>query len=663
MNDHKYLYGENGNLVNTEAYGVPYIDREFSWLAFNDRVLGLVNTCPFKYPNPVHFAAIAESNLDEFISVRFSSMIKENVKDNHPEYFQRITNWINKQKNGISENVNRLLTEKYDEIEDGDDIYEEKIASAICPIFVGPNKEIPIFNSDEIQLFCKLTNNSKSKYCFINIPASLKRIINIHGKKGLIEHVVIKHLPEIFRGYEQFQTVVFKVTKQCDEEIDKDSSKSIVDRVNKVISNREENRIVWLDIWGDESISNKLTKLLKVQKECVTVVKSTMALNLGYTYSLFDKYVAPKAAVPDIDEPLMDYLENRAIILHHPYDSFNTVIRFIREAAEDPKVVCIRQTLYRVSGTKSPVIKALCDAARNGIKVIVMLELLARFDEKRNIKLINKLRESGCSVVYSLEGLKTHCKMCVVTRRENGGKLVNYSHISTGNYNEKTSTIYTDISYMTSNPDICKDLIEVFSVTTGFPLDRRMRSISYSPTTMATMILSELDTVRERAEMDSTLRPVVSLKINAIDNIDIIRKIYEVAENPNITFRIICRGICSLVPSRENVRIKSVVGKYLEHSRIYIFDYGGQYTSKLYISSADLLDRNLYRRIEIAVPILEVECAIKVREIFDTLWNDEVNSLYMDERGEYNYISKDWPSEESTALNAHNVFEQLTLND
>jgi polyphosphate kinase len=291
----------------------------------------------------------------------------------------------------------------------------------------------------------------------------------------------------------------------------------------------------------------KLQKLLKVQKEFYYIANYTYTINIDYATKL-DRVKAEYKPAPIselIDEDsIFDYLDSeKNLLVHHPYQSFDVVIRFLQEAANDPKVISIRQTLYRVSSKKSPVIKALCDAARNGKHVTVMLELLARFDEQQNIELINILKEAGCNVMYSLEELKTHCKICVVTRKCKGN-LINYAHVSTGNYNEKTSKIYTDISYFTNDQVTCEELITVFNYSIGFPVSSSLTKVSYSPATILPTMIERLRAIpKELMEFENQTeepRAVVSIKVNSINNFEFIKTVHDLAtEFAFIEFRII----------------------------------------------------------------------------------------------------------------------------
>ena len=668
-------------IINTKKFGVPLIDRELSWLSFNDRVRTVLMREGVA-PSRFHFLAIAESNLNEFISVRYSDIVEAYDADDDNKDLKRYLSFVRKiimaQKFSISEMVQLLLGSETNVVMNGDpcpsteSIFLSKVKSAICPVIVGPNKDIPKFRTDELNLFVKLVDSSQKKlHCFIQIPKSLDRLYKVNTLqdgtvKVPIERMIVSNLDHVFEDvYSVEGCVLFKVIKQCNETLDRDSSVSLVTRINKIITNREDNRIIWIDcakVLGGQESSNKmmttLRKLLKVQKEHLCTYPDSLLVDIGYTMKELPKFkgesykFSPSPIIELADEDsIMDYLDdNIDLVVHHPYQSFDVVIDFLKEAAKDPKVICIRQTLYRVSSIKSPIVKALCDAARNGKHVNVMLELLARFDEKQNIKLINTLKEAGCNVSYSLETFKTHCKVCIVTR-QGKNKLKNYAHVGTGNYNEKTAKIYTDISYFTSDVETCESLINVFSFATGFQWNSVMPKVCYSPSTMLPSLMDELDRIGKFLSSNDGNLVTLKIKVNSFNNVELIKAIYDLANTyPNrFEVRLICRGICSMVHCRENIKIKSIVGKFLEHSRIVITDLipddpDDDVQSSVLIGSSDLLDRNLYKRIEVLVKVETATSQAKVQDIFDALWKDTANSWIMDENGVYSRVNdtKDW---------------------
>jgi polyphosphate kinase len=637
---------------------MKWIDREVSWLQFNERVIAQACRTDFPMIERFRFIGIAASNLDEFISVRFAHIY--NTKDEQEPLYTRLLETIREQKQALIDLHNTLLQQVglskgivFDA--DTEEYFDEELFTALSPVAIDSNKELPVFNGLDINLFIKFEKNEdeedRSRYCIIQIPFQLRRVEDLKVPY-YNEDIIANHLDRIFANRTIEQYLMFKVIKQADIEIDDNPNTPITKRVNKLINRRKEENI-WVDVIpskngsGDDfgGLTKKLIKLLRIPKKHVFIATSEQPiLALEFLkkdpYSKFikddEKYPAWKKFKPTVpselfgEESIFEYVEDDDLIVHHPYETFELFIEFLREAAEDKNTLSIKQTLYRVSSVDSPVIDALCDAARNGIKVTVMLELLARFDEAQNMRIINRLKEAGVLVVYSIDGLKTHCKICLVTKSTKKGKLLTYSHIGTGNYNEQTAKIYTDISYFTGRSAVAHDLNTLFNMITGFNnlSDLNLKKISYSPITLRTS-LEEM--IREYSVVATEEDPVVfRFKMNSISDPEMVQTIYQAADNPHVRFEIICRGICSLVP-RENIQIKSIVGRFLEHSRIYSVEHKDK--KELYISSADLLTRNLDRRIEVMIPVNGRKCKKKVEKIFDVLWRDTVNSFIMDENG------------------------------
>jgi polyphosphate kinase len=321
------------------------------------------------------------------------------------------------------------------------------------------------------------------------------------------------------------------------------------------------------------------------------------------------------------------------VLLHHPYESYDVIVDFLREAASDKNVLSIKQTLYRVSSEESPIVKALCKAANNGIKVTVMLELLARFDEKRNLNLIDKLKAAGVSIVYSLENLKTHCKMILVTKKTKKG-LHQYSYMATGNFNEKTARLYTDISLFTSSKKFGKDLNTVFNTLTGYSKPNHLEIISVAPNTLRDRLYELIKFEMEEAKKNR--KALIKIKVNSICDLGIMDMLKK-ASRAGVKIQILCRGICSIKPD-ENIAIYSIIGKNLEHSRIYEFYHAG--TWKRFISSADLLSRNLDKRIELLIPVKDKDCGKKLNKIFNRIYRkDTFNKFVMKRNGSYKFLN------------------------
>ena len=632
-----------------------FIDREDSWLDFNERVLYQAYRKDIPYPIRIQFIGIASSNLDEFISVRYSGL-----DDSNPEKNKFILERIKFQKNlimkafeGLKINLNGT-PEEYN-TQKMVKLFNTQIYPALTPLAISSNKEVPRFSDKDLNFLVLLEDdNGKKVYCFLQIPNQLDRIYYSHNTRYSIESIVSARINEMFNKRTLVDMIQFTVNKKYSEEIIHDSDASIINKVKKVLQHREENNIVFLDIITYGNKSNKLvkylTKFLKVPKGNVAIFEYNQYRALGLHFlsgikvedtsgepelpnEVWNKDFKPKTPSELEGTDLYEYIEDSDLIIHNPYEEY-LVPQFINEAANDPNTLTIKQTLYRVSGPKSPIIKSLCKAAKRGVNVTVMLELLARFDEKRNISLIKKLKKAGVTIVYSLESLKTHCKMCLITKSTKNG-IKTYSHVGTGNYNEKTANIYTDISFFTTKASIAGELNSVFNMITGFSNPGELSKIFYSPDTLRANIEDNIRKCTEYID-NGGAEAFVKIKVNSISDDRMVKLIYETAKKyPTIRFQIICRGICSL-PALPNIQIHSIVGRFLEHSRIYIFQYDGR--EEVYISSADLLTRNLDKRVELMLNITDKNCRNKINDIFNILIKDTANTWILNEKGYWEKI-------------------------
>lgn len=400
-----------------------------------------------------------------------------------------------------------------------------------------------------------------------------------------------------------------------------------------------------MDISADipKQLLKLLVKMFDMNKKNVYKVSTIVDLSFLSGMPIRSGLYEYESFEPQYPEELMGEhdmftaIDNNDILLHHPYESFEPVVKFLEHAAQDKDVLAIKQTLYRVSSSDSPIVEALCNAARKGKQVNVLLEIKARFDEDRNISLVEKLRLAGCKIIYGLEELKTHCKFIAVVRRskkKSGLKI--YCHVGTGNYNDKTARIYTDLSFFTSNNKIGEDIITIFNILSGYSDPRdEISKVCYSPYNIRTKLYDLID--REINNVEKGKKGAITLKLNSLSDMGIIRKLY-IASERGVQINIIVRGICSMKPINKNIRIRSIIGRYLEHSRIYYFYNNGD--PNIYISSADLLTRNLDRRVEIMVPVADSEVVNKLFDILKNYFNDSVNTYVMNLKGNYEILQK-----------------------
>lgn len=665
-----------------------YIDRELSWMDFNRRVLH--QACRKSVPliEQLKFLGITSSNLDEFIMVRFASVLnkifdnkmEQEISGMYPdeEYIQLLeeivqfkqmqdeTFWTLEDK---LEKQN-IRIEKYKKLSKEekvfvDKLFDKQIYPLLTPITFDTTNDFPLIRSKQLSIIVALEDTYKSNLNVISIipiDVGLQRLypINISNNKNeeryiLLEEIIFHNLHKIFINKKVVYQGCMKILRQADIELDDNTDIYIVDRMKQTLLRREQSEPIFMDISSDvpKQVLKVLTNIFDINKHHVFKCKSVMDLSFlvskpirkeSIEYTPF-KSQYPEALIGEHD--MFTAIDNGDILLHHPYESFSPVIEFLEHAADDPDVLAIRQTLYRVSSSESPIVNALCRAAQNGKQVNVLLEIKARFDEDRNMSLIEKLKLSGCKIIYGIEKLKTHCKFMMIVRRNKKKGMKLYCHIGTGNYNDKTAGIYTDISYFTSNQKIGEDLLAVFNILSGFSEPRdTINKIFYSPYNIRTKLYEMID--KETKAAVNGKKAYITLKLNSLSDKGIIQRLYH-ASKQGVKVTIICRGICSMKACNKNITIRSIVGRYLEHSRIYHFYNGGN--QLLFISSADMLTRNLDRRVELMVPITNNECRSKLFNILENCLKDTYNSYTMDKDG---YFSKRKSGDKS--FNSHEFY-------
>lgn len=645
-----------------------YIERDTSWLSFNRRVLYQATRKEIPIEERLKFVGICTSNLDEFIMVRFASHM--GFKD-----YDKLRSKIIKFKRQQEEVLDGILKElsetknvkivKYKNLSkkqkiQADRIFEREIRSILVPMSYTPGSKFPHIKSGELCALIGLENSNGSMVSIISLE-HVNRLYELESNKGkvyiLCEEIVFNNLNKIFGDMKFYYKGLFKLNRSASMELNPDEDRFIVDKMKEIIVQREYSVPVLMDVSSTvpAEILSVLSQIMNINSNHIYKTSKMVDLSflmshpfkLGETYNPFTPYdttsFEKKGVFKSID--LGD------VLLHHPYESFNPIIRFIEEAAEDEKVVAIRQTLYRVSSYESPIVNALCKAAENGKKVSIMLEIKARFDESRNISLIDKLTDSGCEVIYGIDKLKTHCKFCIVVRKTKKG-LKSYAHIGTGNYNDKTAKIYTDLSLFTSDQTICKDLISIFNILSGFAEPAKyIEKIRFAPINLRDSIYRKIDREIELAKKGK--KALIMLKLNSLSDQDMVAKLYE-ASNYGVEINILCRGICSMKPINDKITIKSTIGRFLEHSRIYYFHNDNK--QDIFISSADLLTRNLDRRIEILVPVTELNTKSKLLRILLSQMKDKFNTFVMKPKGAYKN-----PSDKGD--NVHESFINLVIKE
>lgn len=625
----------------------PFIHRDITLLDFNKRVLKQTKMKKYPMNERMKFLAITGSNMDEFISVRFAGICEAKETEPYDEVLSKMKKFKKKQDKAFIE-LKEKLERKYGleftkpknlgkkELEKLRKEYISNIFPLLTPFNVD-GLEIPNIVSGEVCIIVIINDNGVERSSILPIPKNIDLIIQI-GNKVLYTEDVIRYFMKntIFMNRKIVGSGAFRVIRDASVILSHDKSRFIVDRMSETLRRRKNGNPIFLELTKNVNakICSTLMGIFKIpnghvyRKGEVLSYKRFMQPLLSDDYS-FKPFKVIHYENQDNYFSIFDALKNNDILLHHPYESYDTVVQFIEHASKDKDVIGIKQTLYRVSGLDSPIVNALCAASRNGKRVDVMVEIKARFDEDNNIRLVDKLKEAGVHVIFGDEYLKTHCKMCVVLRKESDDIRI-YSHIATGNYNEKTAKLYTDISYLTSKQKIGSDLITIFNILTDAcrPIDE-LQKVRYSPVNLRKTLIDCID--REIKIAKKGKEAEIFMKVNSLSDTIMANKIYEAADK-GVKINIICRGVCS-IQARKNLNIKSIVGRFLEHSRIYYFRNDGN--SDYFISSADLLTRNLDKRVELMINLKDSEVVGQLDWMISVFNADKGNSFVMTENGKW----------------------------
>lgn len=647
-----------------------YVNRELSWLEFNRRVLAEAADPAVPPLERCRFLSIFESNLDEFYMVRVSGLIEQvesGVIEPSPdglgpeEQLQRIAAAAIPLRRTASEIWTRelrpLLAEAGLEVLDWDELsgrqqgnlrrwFEREVFPVCTPLVLDPAPSVPFISNRSLNLAVLVQDGTdEPTLARVKIPSVLPRIVRV-GRRGhvyvLLEDVIRQHLEHLFPDVPLAGAFRFRVVRDADVEIRELEAGDLIDMIEETIRRRRFGDPVRLDI-GQETppeVRDRLGRLLGLDEPSVCTVDGLLGLDvLGSLADLpmpalrwppYKPHLAP--ALGRSDE-LFAAVRRGDVLVHHPFDGFRTIEEFVRAAAHDPDVIGIKQTLYRV-GTESPIVEALLEAAEEGKQVAVMVELKARFDESNNLVWARALERAGAHVTYGFPELKTHAKLCLVVRRE-GGAIRTYAHVGTGNYNPSTARIYTDLGLFTCDPEITQDILELFNFLTGISRQKHYRTLLVAPVNLRDEVLQRL---RREAEHAAAGRPAhVILKLNSLTDPETIEALYEVSA-AGAQVDLIVRGVCCLRPGTpglsERIRVRSIVGRFLEHSRILWFENGGE--PEVLIGSADMMSRNLDRRIETLVPVARPELVRHLREgILDRYLADTRNAWEMAADGAY----------------------------
>ncbi|WP_354568290.1 RNA degradosome polyphosphate kinase [Glaciihabitans sp. UYNi722] len=654
-----------------------YLDRELSWLAFNTRVLELAEDPELPLLERANFLAIFASNLDEFFMVRIAGLkrriltglaVPTNVGTAPTEVLAVIQDRAHELQARHAAAFRDLVKPDLDEAgihvetwadlgpadrESLDEIFSTQIFPVLMPLAVDPAHPFPYISGLSLNLSIRVRNPriGKEEFARLKVPPMLPRFVLLpddgSGQQRFIplEDLISNHLGDLFPGMEVLDHHEFRVTRNEDVEVEEDESENLIQTLERELLRRRFGPPIRLEITDD---MDDLTLSLLVRELDITeqeVYRLPAPLDLGGLFEMY-KIDRPRLKygkhVPTTSVSLMPTEPNAApdifgsiarqdILLHHPYESFATSVQaFLEQAAADPNVLAIKQTLYRTSGD-SPIVEALIAAAEAGKQVLALVEIKARFDESANISWARKLEKAGVHVVYGLVGLKTHCKLALVIRQE-GGVLKHYSHIGTGNYNPKTSRIYEDLGLLTASGTVGKDLTRLFNELSGYAIEKKFKRLLVAPLHLRKGLLKRIRTEAENAQ--NGLPSGIRIKLNSIVDEAIIDALYRASED-GVPVELVVRGICVLKPGveglSENIRVRSILGRYLEHSRIFSFVNNGD--PQVYIGSADMMHRNLDRRVEALVRLTSLDHLREIDEMFDLAMSEETSSWKLDGDG------------------------------
>ena len=670
-------------------------DREMSWLSFNQRVLELAEDPTMPLLERVRFLAIFSSNLDEFYMVRVATLMSKlengitaaNVAGFTPielmkQVSLRTNDLMERHSRVYQDEIEPLLKNEgieflhWDQLDDTErgyvtKLFHDRIFPVLTPLAVDPSHPFPYISGLSLNLAVIVKNPTSHEEFFarVKVPEILPRFIAT-AKTGStrfipLEDLIAIHLQELFPGMIIQDHYTFRITRNQDIDLDEDESEDILTSIEQELARRRFGPPVRLEIENgvDEKLVEKLAEEIKINPENIIHIDAPLDLTSlhkiadldfpGLKFERFRSRTAKALSEVDQEDPDLFFAAIRQgeILLHHPYESFtSSVVQFLQNAAQDPQTLAIKQTLYRTSGD-SPIIEALIEAAEAGKQVLAVIEIRARFDEQANVRWARKLEAAGVHVVYGLMGLKTHAKLSLVIRDEANG-LRRYCHLGTGNYNPKTARMYEDLGILSADPELTDDLTRLFNRLSGFAPQSTYSRLLVAPLTLRSGIIERID--REIENQKAGKPAGIQLKLNSILDEGFVEKIYQ-ASQAGVKIDLLVRGICAVQPGikgvSENITVKSVLGRFLEHSRIFHFVNGGN--NEYWIGSADLMGRNLDRRVESLVRIDKKEHQNRLQEILDLGLSAESSSWQLSGI-EWTRVSKN--SKGQALLDVHSAF-------
>ena len=661
-----------------------YVNRELSWLKFDDRVLSEARDKTLPLFERLKFLSITSSNLDEFYMVRVASLKdqvhadyekkdiagmtpKEQLKEISAQTHELVNvqyNTLNRSLLPALEKAGFHLMARHEDLnqeqqEYVDRYFEDNVYPVLTPMAMDSSRPFPLIRNKTLNIGALISKRDKKKgkestvFATVQVPSVLPRVIQIPSVKEddttviLLEEVIEKNIGELFLGYDVVCAHPYRIMRNADLTIDEDGAEDLLVEIQKQLKKRQWGEVIRMEV--EEKTDERLLDILKtefeIKDEDIFYINGPLDLTMlmkVYGVEGYEEYKAKKhvpAPVPAFqnDKDIFQVIREGDVFLHHPYMSFDPVVNFVRQAAKDPEVLAIKQTLYRVSGN-SPIIAALAQAAENGKQVSVLVELKARFDEENNIVWAKMLEKAGCHVIYGLVGLKTHSKITLVVRREETG-IRRYVHLATGNYNDSTAKLYTDCGIFTCDERYGEDATAVFNMLSGYSEPKSWNRLVVAPIWMKDRFLKLINREAEMAQKG--IPAFIVAKMNSLCDRKIIAALYQ-ASACGVQIYLLVRGICCLkvgVPGvSENIHVRSIVGDFLEHSRIFYFHNGGN--EEIFMGSADWMPRNLDRRVEIVFPVEDEEIKKEIKHILDVEFKDNVKAHILQPDGPYEKMNR-----------------------
>lgn len=672
-----------------------FINRELSWLEFNGRVLEEAEDDNNPLFEKIKFTSIFSSNLDEFFMVRVASLWDQvNAGFNQTdkagltpmEQIQKISlrthelvalqyRCFNERLRPALEKENIFFIKPRNMSQEQnkfiENYYWKNIYPVLTPLIVDQSRPFPLIMNKSLNIVVLLENMEEDKedmFATVQVPSVLGRFIELPTRSEkryfvLLEDIIRKYINTIFSGHNVITIGYYRITRNADMTLDEEGAEDLLKTIERSLKMRKWGAVVRLEI--EKTLDPRLLKFLKeemeVPKEGIYSLQGPIDLTFLMKFSSVSGYdhlrykeIKPQPVSQLKDQDFFQAIDKEDILLHHPYETFEPVVELVQKAAEDPNVLAIKQTLYRVSGN-SPIVQALARAAENGKQVTVLLELKARFDEENNIIWARRLEKAGCHVIYGLVGLKTHCKVLLVVRKEEDG-IKRYVHMGTGNYNDVTAQLYTDMGLFTSNPYIGSDISALFNMITGYSKLTSIYKVEIAPLGLREEFRSLIAQETEHAQQGKQGRIIA--KMNSLVDKETIETLYE-ASQAGVEIDLLVRGICCLRPGikglSENIRVRSIIGRYLEHSRIYYFLNDGN--ELYYLSSADWMPRNLDHRVELLFPVEERKNRRRLKKVLNVYLKDNMKARLLTKDGSYRRIEKN----ESIELNCQEYFAEMAV--